>query len=129
MLAAKTAAAEKPPAENPANRRRHKRVRIEVPLEGQTDTRLWGGLALNVSQGGVLVQSPRNIPEGETLLVELTLEGGPRVVVQCEVRWRQMDDQGRQTHIGLMFKELPVAAERALQSWVNEHPDNVEQRF
>ena len=97
---------------NNKERRSHPRVIIDLPLEYRdvSDSCLHGAIVVNASDGGFLVESPRDIPVGAELNITVLFPKGFRLddlKVVAKIVWkkpyRKGDWQGKQYWGGYQY--------------------------
>ena len=97
---------------NNKERRSHPRVIIDLPLEYRdvSDSCLHGAIVVNASDGGFLVESPRDIPVGTELKITVLFPKGFRLddlKVVAKIVWkkpyRKGDWQGKQYWGGYQY--------------------------
>jgi hypothetical protein len=86
---------------SPADRRRHRRVPIDVPIRistidpeidpwtGRPFFRAWEERCENLSRGGALVRTREPLAPGRRVLLELDLPDGPSFEAIARVAWTQ----------------------------------------
>jgi hypothetical protein len=79
---------------NNSERRAHPRFIIDLPLEYRDgdESRLRGGIVVNASQGGFLMESPRDIPVGTELNVTVLFPKGFELAnfnVVVKIVWKE----------------------------------------
>jgi ActR/RegA family two-component response regulator len=100
---------------------REKRRYFRCPVEAVTFIknevgREFVGASLNISEGGLAIQSSSSVRVGEKLEIQVRLPGKQDpilIMVKAEVCWS--DATGR---AGLHFVELPKAVTEQIQSWL-----------
>jgi Tfp pilus assembly protein PilZ len=122
-----------------ADRRRHERVPIRVPvristIDPETDpftgrpffraSREWCG---NVSRGGVYVRTGEPYAPGRRLLLEMTLPDGATVEATGKVKWstRVIGARGgdaTDVGVGIEFLGAEARALDQLESWLRVQP-------
>ncbi len=80
---------------NHKERRSHPRVIIDLPLEYRDvgDSCLRGAIVVNASDGGFLVESPRDIPVGAELNITVLFPKGFRLddlKVAAKIVWKKL---------------------------------------
>jgi ActR/RegA family two-component response regulator len=103
-------------------RRRNVRVPIELPVDliaGADQQRI---TTLDISEGGMAVRVPRNIPKSRGVRIKFTLPGIDYVVnCAAEVAWK---NPGPQT--GVRFLELSREHRQQLKAWLARHSPEIE---
>jgi ActR/RegA family two-component response regulator len=103
-------------------RRRNVRVPIELPVDliaGADQQRI---TTLDISEGGMAVRVPRNIPKSRGVRIKFTLPGIDYVVnCAAEVAWK---NPGSQT--GVRFLELSREQRQQLKAWLARHSPEIE---
>jgi uncharacterized protein (TIGR02266 family) len=97
---------------------------VRVPLETDVDlalpTEAAQGRSLNVSRGGIFVESELGCPEPDTRLrLSFALpEGSTRIAPTARVVWRRFETEGLLPGMGLQFLELDRESARQLDDYV-----------
>jgi hypothetical protein len=126
-----------------SHRRRHERVRTDIPvristiepdrdpLTGRTYFRASQERASNVSRGGVFVQTHELLGPGRRVLVEISLPDGAQVAAIGRVAWTQYSMQPKPTGaacgVGIEFLGGATEQLRALEEFVKRGgPDSID---
>ena len=85
--------------------RTHPRVAIAVDIDLESESHFFSGLSGDVSEGGVFVQTYRDIAVGSEVAVEFVLPGG-HVSAHGKVRWHRDKSDSSPPGVGIAFDEL-----------------------
>jgi len=101
------------------NRRRYLRFLIDLPLEYREmeDSSLRGAMVVNASEGGFLIESPRDLPVGTELSITVLYPRGFELAnfkVTAKIVWKEpywkedlkRDRSSRGYHYGLEFIQI-----------------------
>ncbi len=89
-------------------KRQHARLDYEIDVKIALDDQLQHGRSINISQGGIFIDSEPAPPFGAKVLLHLDLQGVPKTCkIPCVIRWSK-EGEG----IGLQFEQL-----RAIEVW------------
>jgi transcriptional regulator with PAS, ATPase and Fis domain len=95
---------------------RYFRVTVEIPIALKYDGREVVGTTVNLSSGGIALQSPIEIAHGETLEISFQLPGTDSVIEgKAKLAWTSPGGLA-----GLSFEELHPALENELHQWLLE---------
>lgn len=98
------------------------RVPYVVEVSVSSDHNFWSGFTHNLSEGGVFLATPREVPIGSVVQFELRLPNtGTPWLVRGEVRWtRGPDAAGPDSPpgIGVRFVDLDPALEREITEFI-----------
>ena len=100
-----------------------RQVRLEASHE------IFFGYAVNLSAGGLYIQTPNPKPQGTEVLLRFNLPGDESPI-ECRavVVWRREYHSESSTRAGMGVKFLEMADEDAkrIQAFVGEDPDSIE---
>jgi uncharacterized protein (TIGR02266 family) len=99
-----------------ANHRAHPRVVVEVAVGLETESHFFAGLSGDVSEGGVFVQTYRDLPVGSAVEVQFDLPE-TRLRAHGRVRWHREKSDSSPPGVGIAFEELGAADRRAIQKF------------
>ena len=85
--------------------RTHPRVAIAVDIDLASESHFFSGLSGDVSEGGVFVQTYRDIAVGSEVEVEFVLPGG-HVSAHGKVRWHRDKSDSSPPGVGIAFDDL-----------------------
>jgi uncharacterized protein (TIGR02266 family) len=85
--------------------RTHPRVAIAVDIDLASESHFFSGLSGDVSEGGVFVQTYREIAVGSEVAVEFVLPGG-HVSAHGKVRWHRDKSDSSPPGVGIAFDDL-----------------------
>jgi PilZ domain len=101
------------------NRRRYLRFLIDLPLEyaEMDDSSLRGAMVVNASEGGFLIESPRDLPVGTELRITVLYPKGFELAnfkAKAKIDWKEpywkedmrSDRSSRGYHYGLEFIQI-----------------------
>ena len=95
------------------NRRRDRRIRCLVPVDGTRRSIFGNTKTFNISRGGIGLISLRPIPLKKEIAIELaTNASGDPILVQGQVRWVSSDPVARRYFVGLKFKKALFRGDR-----------------
>ncbi len=87
--------------------RQHARISYDEPVELAMNDQTHSARAINISQGGIFVETEMSPSFGDKLVLRIELPGVKKVSdIRCIVRWRKDDG------LGLQFENL-----RAIEVW------------
>jgi len=99
-----------------AQQQRYFRVAIETPVFLDWDGKQVETTSVNVSSGGLAIQSPIVLPHGSVMQISFTLpETTSAIEAKAKVSWT-----GRDGLVGLSIVQIHPALDRELQQWVLE---------
>jgi len=99
-----------------AQQQRYFRVAIETPVLLQWDGKQVTTASVNVSSGGLAIQSPIVLPYGSVMQISFTLpETTSAIEAKAKVSWTGQDGL-----VGLSIVQIHPALDRELQQWVLE---------
>lgn len=103
-------------------RRRNVRVPVEIPVtlfSGADQQRL---TTTDISEGGIAVRVPRQIPKSRGVRIKFTLPGTEQTVdCAAEVAWKNP-----RLHTGVRFLELSREHRQQLKTWLARHSSEIE---
>jgi len=104
---------------DPENRRRFRRIRLNARVDFGTPHNFFGGESENLSIGGVFIATGNLLRLGRHVQVRLTLPGAGSFDLRGVVAWRRLvaDDTGP-TGLGIRFSELSERARAAIDEFV-----------
>ncbi len=94
-----------PPTPRIWEHRTHPRVAIAVEIDLASESHFFSGLSGDVSEGGVFVQTYRDIKVGSEVAVEFGLPGG-HVTAHGKVRWHRENSDSSPPGVGISFDDL-----------------------
>ena len=99
--------------------RRHLRTLVRLQVEGAEGNRAFFGNTVNLSAGGMLVESPTEVIEGDRLDLRFQLPGDPDpVVVTASVVRVQGELASGHSTFGLTFEHLEDSDRRRIDAFV-----------
>ena len=103
-------------------RRANPRTRCRIPCEIQSSSDRAGGTVLDVSEGGLSVQTTIGAEEGDVLLLHLSVPGEGECMelesfVWCTRSVRNRPTGERLSVLGLMLSKAPEAYFKLLRDW------------
>lgn len=103
-----------------SERRRHPRLRFDLPLRVDAGHSLISARAADISEGGVFIRTKAAIAEGARVRMRLHLDD---VVLVCDgiVRWRLRDGEGRRHGVGVEFERLSPTALATIRRFMRKH--------
>ena len=102
-------------AENASNKRRAARVDRRLPVRFGTESRMCGGIATDISEGGLRVESPESFPVNSLVSVFVQF---PRHAVRLQARVAWCGAQS--PVIGLSLTSPSPALQKAYAQWISE---------
>lgn len=101
----------------------HPRLAKRMPCSVAAGHQRHGGLVLNLSQGGLFVQTSAATPAGEAIQVSLSPpDGGESIPVQARVVWRRVVPQQLRTSarggLGLRIEQADERYFQRLADWM-----------
>ena len=97
--------AEPAEAESVDNRRKHARVALAVEIDLSSESHFFSGLSGDLSEGGVFVETYRDIPVGSEVELEFDLPNGS-VTAHGSVKWHRDHSDSSPPGVGVAFDEL-----------------------
>lgn len=112
-----------------SNRRAWARAPIEAAISLTSQHNLYAGIANDISEGGVFVATYQPLPVGSEVAIDLSFEavGGPRLLVNGEVRWHRGDTPSGDAAPGMGLRFLDLRAEA--RQWIAEFVRQREPEF
>ena len=101
--------------------RAHRRVVVAVAVGLGTDSHFFAGLSGDVSEGGVFVQTYRDIPVGSDVEVLFDLPEG-QLKAHGRVRWHRDNSDSSPPGVGIAFSALGAEDRRLIQSFCDRRP-------
>jgi hypothetical protein len=103
-------------------RRANPRTKCRIPCEIQSSSDRAGGTVLDVSEGGLSVQTTIEAQEGDVLLLHLRVPGEQERLELESFVWCTRSVRGRSTGkrssiLGLMLSKAPEAYFNLLRGW------------
>jgi uncharacterized protein (TIGR02266 family) len=95
--------ADHPPAFE--DHRAYPRIALAVEIGLETDSHFFSGLSGDVSEGGVFVQTYRDLPLGSEVEIEFALPTG-RISTHGTVRWHRDNSDTAPPGLGIKFEDL-----------------------
>jgi hypothetical protein len=96
------------------SRLRYHREEVHAPVAIFVNERQIEGDLLNVSQGGIGVQTKNSLPLGEPLQLKFAVPGREATLhAKAKVAWRNADG-----HAGIRFEEIAESDQDELQVWL-----------
>ncbi|MBK8479865.1 MAG: PilZ domain-containing protein [Proteobacteria bacterium] len=114
---------------DPADRRSCPRAPIEAEISLTSEHNLYAGIANDISEGGVFVATYQPLPVGTAVAIELSFEsiGGPRVLVNGEVRWHRGDGVTSRAAPGMGLRFLDLQDD--FRAWIADFVRQREPEF
>lgn len=103
-----------------SERRRHPRLRFDLPLSVEAGHSLVLARAADIGEGGVFIKTPAAIAKGARVQMRLHL-GNEAVVCEGEVRWQLRDNGGHRHGVGVQFRALSPGALSTIRRFMKEH--------
>lgn len=112
-----------------SNRRAWPRAPIEAAISLTSQHNLYAGIANDISEGGVFVATYQPLPVGSEVAIDLSFEavGGPRLLVNGEVRWHRGDTPSGDAAPGMGLRFLDLREEA--RQWIAEFVRQREPEF
>ncbi len=103
--------------------REHQRVPYAVEVKFRTTSSFLVAYSINLSRGGLFLETDANAPEGAAVTLEFSVPNGDPVTVRGKVVWRreQSTDAGP-TGIGVEFVDVNDALGSLIDRLVSEFP-------
>jgi Tfp pilus assembly protein PilZ len=101
-----------------AERRKHRRILIEVELDLVSADNLYAGKARDISMGGLFIDTNVALAVGAPVAVRLVIDAEAHLI-PCEVVWALEDPNGRSTGIGLRFLTLEERDRAAIERFMD----------
>lgn len=99
-----------------AHQQRYFRASLDIPVHIQLEDQQIEATCVNISSGGMALQSPAPIAHGSTMQVSFTLPGSSSPIeARTKLAWTGPDGLA-----GLGFVEIHPALQRELQQWLLE---------
>jgi len=95
--------AERPPPYS--DHRAYPRISLAVAIDLGSDSHFFSGLSGDVSEGGVFVQTYRELPLGSEVEIDFDLPTG-RIQTHGTVRWHRSPSESAPPGVGIAFQEL-----------------------
>jgi uncharacterized protein (TIGR02266 family) len=96
--------------------RAHARVAVAVAIGLETESHFFAGLSGDISEGGVFVQTYRDLPVGSDVDVLFELPDG-QLTAHGRVRWHRANSDSSPPGVGIAFDELADEERRAIQQF------------
>lgn len=81
------------------------------------------GRTLDLSIGGVKVETPHPVPSGAQVRVTLILDADTTAEVEGEVR-HVIPRENNLCHVGIQFTQVPQEVQQAITAWLKENPSS-----
>jgi uncharacterized protein (TIGR02266 family) len=94
--------------------RAHTRVVVAVAVGLETESHFFAGLSGDVSEGGVFVQTYRDLPVGSPVEVQFDLPDA-QLQAHGRVRWHRDSSDSSPPGVGIAFEELAEKDRRVIQ--------------
>jgi uncharacterized protein (TIGR02266 family) len=94
--------------------RLHPRVSVAVAIGLETESHFFAGLSGDISEGGVFVQTYRDLPVGSDLEVVFDLPEG-QLTTRGRVRWHRANTDSSPPGVGIAFEHLEENDRRTIQ--------------
>jgi uncharacterized protein (TIGR02266 family) len=91
------------------DRRCSPRIALDVDIGLASDSHFFSDLSGDVSEGGLFVQTYRDLPVGSDVALDFELPGG-RVTTHGRVCWHRAESETAPAGVGVTFAELPEDA-------------------
>ena len=108
-------------------RRRHRRLKVEVPLSIASGHQLVSATTGDMSVSGVFILTKAKIQTGTQVQMRLKL-GFSSLTVHGEVRWTKCDEDGQRIGVGVELLPMSAQAERILGRFLDEQEAASERR-
>ena len=109
--------------EEEANRRRSMRLALHANVTLRSETNFFSCMTENISDGGIFVATLSPPAIGESVKLQISVEGEGGIIVEGIVRWLRSSEDGY-SGCGIQFQNLSPAAKAAVDELVtNIHRD------
>jgi uncharacterized protein (TIGR02266 family) len=98
-------------------RRKHPRLRFEVPVDIKSGHYLYVARTDDISEGGVFLRTPAAIRLGSTVHLHLRV-GDATVSVIGKVCWSKPTEDGKQEGVGVQFYDMSPYARTVLRNFM-----------
>ena len=102
------------------NAMRSTRARVSADLANEVDSYFFVGLGGDVSRGGVFIATWREIPIGERVAIEVTLDDGP-LRIEGTVRWTRAPSAHAWPGLGVAFDDLSREDRERVEAFCDAH--------
>jgi uncharacterized protein (TIGR02266 family) len=102
-------------------RRSEQRIPLEVEISLSSESEFFTGLTGDISRGGILIRTYKNLPVGTALALTFTLPEGS-VSGTGKVRWIREQEDGSTRTVGVVFEELPEESRQAIERFCATRP-------
>lgn len=102
-------------------RRKHPRLKFEVPVDIKSGHYLFVARTSDISEGGVFIRTPAPIKVGATIHLHLKLEHGQTISVIGKVCWPRTNEDGSQEGVGVQFSDMSPYARQVLRGFMRTH--------
>lgn len=103
--------------DGPTQRQKDDRAPVRIQVECRGTGPFFSGESLNVSRGGVFLQTEYLLPPGRTVQLSFCLPDGPRISTRGRVIWtRGPGDPRGPAGMGIQFETLSPEVLRSLES-------------
>ena len=104
--------------EEEANRRRSVRLALHANVTLRSETNFFSAMTENISDGGIFVSTLSPPEIGESVKLQLTVDGEGAIIVAGIVRWLRSTEDGY-SGCGIQFVKLTDEARRTVDNLVN----------
>jgi len=106
-------------ASDVGERRKKSRIPRRLPVRFGTEARMCGGVAIDISEGGLRVETPENFPVNSVIQVFVQF---PRhsVRLRARVAWLGGSGEGGSPALGLSFTHPEPTLAKAYKEWLAE---------
>lgn len=88
-----------------AEHRQHPRIALEAEIDLASESHFFSGLSGDLSEGGLFVQTYREVGVGSDVAVSFSLPNG-QIRAQGTVRWQRVGSDSSPPGVGISFDEL-----------------------
>jgi uncharacterized protein (TIGR02266 family) len=105
--------------DGPTQRQKDDRAPVRIQVECRGTGPFFSAESLNVSRGGVFLQTEYLLPPGRTVQLRFCLPDGPRISTRGRVIWtREPGDPHGPAGMGIQFETLAPEVLRALEDLI-----------
>ncbi len=98
------------------NRRKHPRIALSVEIDLASESHFFSGLSGDVSEGGVFVETYRNIPVGSEVALDFALPNGT-IHAHGEVKWHRNKSDTSPPGLGVEFEGLSDEQQKVISTF------------
>ena len=99
------------------DRRRHPRVRLSVDVDFKSQHNFFSARTRDISRGGLFIETNIRIPIGERIEIDLRFLK-TRVLVDAEVVWEMVGEDGETEGLGVRFLGLPESIADRIEAFM-----------